>query len=104
MDKPVILTSFDGERKLYYWKSARRLIDYTHLKKYIGLGGAKVVNSYESLKTTTLKYLADPNYDLAKRRNALEMECHLNDGNATERVVKTMVKILGKINPIDENR
>ncbi len=97
MDKPVILTSFDGDKKLYYWKSARRLVDYPHQKKFVGLGGAKVVHSYESLKKEILKYLADPNYDLEKRRNALEMECHLNDGKSTERVVKAMLQILGKV-------
>jgi Putative glycosyl/glycerophosphate transferases involved in teichoic acid biosynthesis TagF/TagB/EpsJ/RodC len=97
MDKPVILTSFDGDRKLYYWRSVKRLVNYTHLKKFIRLGGAKVVHSYESLKEEIEKYLTTPNYDLKKRRNALEMECHLNDGQSTERVVKTMLKILENI-------
>ncbi len=93
MDKPVILTSFDGNRKLYYWKSARRLVDYPHQKKFVGLGGANVVHSYETLEEEILKYITNPNHDLDRRRNALEMECHMNDGASTERVVKAMLQI-----------
>lgn len=96
MDKPVILTSFDGEYQLYYWKSARRLVDYFHLKKFVGMGGANVVRSYEELNTELQKYIADPNHDLAQRQYALQMECHANDGQATKRVVEALVGILEK--------
>ena len=96
MDKPVILTSFDGDEKLYYWKSARRLVDYPHQKKFVNLGGANVVHSYKDLKKEILKYLENPNHDINRRKNALDMECHLNDGRATERVVKAMLHILEK--------
>ena len=94
MDKPVVLTSFDGDKKLYYWKSGRRLVDYPHQKKFVDLGGANVVHSYKELKEEVLKYLFRPNHDLAKRQHARQMECHLNDGLATERVVHAMMAIL----------
>ncbi|MEM6963165.1 MAG: CDP-glycerol glycerophosphotransferase family protein [Bacteroidota bacterium] len=97
MDKPVIITSFDGDRQLYYWKSVRRLMDYFHLKKFVALGGAKVVTSYDTLTKEILRYLATPDYDLARRKNALEMECYKNDGESTERVVKAMLHILEEI-------
>ena len=97
MDKPVVLTSFDGDKKLYYWKSARRLVDYIHLKKFVGLGGANVVHSYDELKKELLQYIATPDHDLEKRRHALRMECYLNDGKATSRVIKAMHEILDKI-------
>jgi len=96
MDKPVVLTSFDGNKKLYYWKSARRLVDYLHLKKFVGLGGANVVHNYDELKREILKYLSDPNHDLDKRRHALTMECYKNDGEATSRVVDALGEILEK--------
>ena len=97
MEKPVILTSFDGDKKLYYWKSARRLIDYPHQNKFVKLGGANVVHNYEELKTEIEKYLVAPNHDIEKRRHALKMECSLSDGQATERVVKAMLHVLEKI-------
>ncbi|MFK7809346.1 MAG: CDP-glycerol glycerophosphotransferase family protein, partial [Saprospiraceae bacterium] len=94
LDKPVILTSFDGDKQLYYWKSARRLVDYLHLKKFTRLGGAKVVHSYEDLQEEIKKYLEAPDYDLDKRRHALFSECHMNDGQATNRVAEAMCTIL----------
>jgi len=94
MDKPVIMTSFDGDKKLYYWKSARRLVDYIHLKKFTKMGGANVVHSYEALKTELKKYLASPDHDLERRRYALRRECHLNDGESTTRVIEALDKIL----------
>ncbi|MEM1123350.1 MAG: hypothetical protein AAGJ18_23115 [Bacteroidota bacterium] len=94
--KPVILTSFDGDRQLYYWKSARRLVDYPHQKKFVAMGGAKVVYDYDDLKKTILRYLTDPAYDQRQRQYALEQECYANDGQATERVIVAMLNILEK--------
>lgn len=96
MDKPVILTSFDGDKQLYYWKSARRLVDYPHQKKFVEMGGAKVVHAYDELKKEISKYLANPEQDKEKRQNAIKMECYLNDGRATERVVDAMRYFLEK--------
>lgn len=96
MDKPVLLTAFDGEKQLYYWKSARRLVDYPHQKKFVQLGGAEVVHSYSELEVAILKYLKNPDHDLDRRRHALHMECYKNDGQATQRVVNAMLTILEK--------
>ena len=93
-DKPVLITAFDGDRSLYYWKSARRLIDYPHQKKFIGLGGAEVVKSYEELSGAIIKYLESPGSDQQKRDHALNMECHATDGQSTERVVETLMSVL----------
>lgn len=94
MDKPVILTSFDGDKKLNYWKSARRLIDYTHQKKFVDLGGAESVHSYEDLQKAIIRYLENPSYRQEARNHALRMECHLNDGKSTERAVHAMIELL----------
>lgn len=95
--KPVILTSFDGDQQLYYWKSVRRLVDYPHQKKFVELGGAEVVHSYDALKTTIAKYLKDPELNAAQRNNALNQECFRNDGKSTERAVQAVLTILEDI-------
>jgi len=97
MEKPVILTSFDGDKDLNYWKSARRLVDYIHQHKFVKLGGAEVVYDYCALQESILNYLKNPGYRLEERNNALQMECYHNDGQATLRVVKAMVNVLEKL-------
>ena len=94
LDKPVLLTSFDGDAKLRYWQSARRLIDYTHLKKLVDMGGVEVVRSYDNLKNSIQKYLDNPNYNLEKRKQTLMRQCFSNDGRSTERVVEAVKNIL----------
>lgn len=95
--KPVILTSFDGTARLNYWKSARRLVDYTHLRKFVKLGGAEVVRSTEALNHTIKEYLSNPHQKESQRLQALEQECFRDDGRATERVVKALNRILDPI-------
>ncbi len=99
MDKPVILTSFDADKELYYWKSARRLVDYTHLKKFVGLGGVDVSRSYAELKEKILAYVNDPARKSKERKYAIEQQCLSNDGNSTERVRAAMHHILQKNEP-----
>ena len=93
-DLPVILTSFDGKVKLPYWKSARRLIDYPHLKAFITAGGAVAVSNYDQLEEQIHRYLEAPNEDLQLRRHVREEYCYLFDGKATDRVVETVNKML----------
>jgi hypothetical protein len=97
LHKPVILTSFDGNFKLSYWKSARRLVDYTHLKKFVALGGARVVRSFGEFHQAILAYLQQPDLDVEKKRNALEKECFSDDGKSTARVLEAMKDILSTI-------
>ena len=94
MEKPVILTSFDGHKKLNYWKSARRLIDYTHQKKFIQLGGAEPVFDYNSFATAIRLYIDNPNRRYEERTNALKMECFANDGKSTDRAIAVMKSVL----------
>lgn len=96
-DRPVVLTSFDGDHKLKYWHSARRLKDYTHLKKFIAEGGAQPVSSYQELKDVIKAYLQNPNHDIEERRNALLRECYSDDGKSTERVVESLSLTLKEI-------
>jgi len=97
LEKPVILTSFDGLAKLPYWKSARRLVDYTHLKKLIGLGGIDVAYSYAEFKENIQVYLQNPEHKLEKRRSTLAQQCYRNDDQSTQRVIDAVTKILQNI-------
>ncbi len=97
VDKPVILTSFDGDRKLPYWKSARRLIDYTHLAKLVKLGGVRVSTSYEDFNNQINSFLQDPELDWRKRKDTIEQQCFSQDGRSTNRVIKVMNSISKRI-------
>ena len=95
---PVILSSFDGASMLPYWKSSRRLIDYTHLKKLTMLEGVSVVDSYDRLKEEMQKYLQDNTYKQNERANTLNQMCFSQDGKATQRVVDTLLTLRSSIN------
>lgn len=92
LNKPVIIAAFDAYRKVKYWKSVRRLLAYTHIKKFILLGGAEVASNFEELKKLIDAYLADPSRKQMERENAILAECFKLDGGSTERVVETMMK------------
>ncbi|PHN08601.1 glycosyltransferase family protein [Flavilitoribacter nigricans] len=96
LNKPVILTSFDAGFRVNYWRSARRLVDYTHLRKFVALGGARVVRSTAELDEAITGYLQDPDHDLAIRRHALTEECFTDDGQSTQRVLRVVRAILNK--------
>ncbi len=95
-DKPVILTSFDADRKLPFWRSAKRLVTYTHMAKFVAAGGAEVADSYTDLTQKIKNYLDNPSHRMAERQNALNAECRSNDGKNTERAVATVLEILQK--------
>ncbi len=88
---PVILTSFDGNADLKYWKSARRLVDYPHLKKLVSYGGVRVVGNYEEMKKSILAYCMDENCDLEKRKHTLYRHCG-EQSEATEEVVDWLMQ------------
>ena len=92
--KPVILTSFDANEKLNYWRSARRLIDYNHLKKIINLGGASVAKSFDELEREILKYIEFPNYKLEERTHTIQQQCHNHSESGTMNVVLAIGSIL----------
>ncbi len=97
---PVILTSFDGEHQLNYWASARRLIDFIHLKKLVQDGGVSVVQSYEEMTSMLLNYINDPNYNLERRNYSIERECSNNQDLATKKIIDQLLTIsaIKKIN------
>ncbi len=92
-NKPVILTSFDGIVSLNYWKSAKRLVDFPHLKKLISFHAVKVALNFNDLESQILKYLSDSKFDLDARQKATYEFCYLCDGKATKRVQEVLVDL-----------
>lgn len=89
---PVVLTSFDGDTKLNYWKSARRLIDYPHLKKLVSYGGIEVVDSFESMKNKIQISISNPNHIMDKRLDVINQQCSNYNDIATDKVVQVLLK------------
>ena len=89
-NKPVVLTSFDGHDKVTYWRSARRLIDYKHLKKLKDSKGVEIASSYSELMDLINALLADPYKNIDLRTQALSSQITKNDGLATDRIVKLL--------------
>jgi len=92
--RPVILTSFDAEAELPYWKSARRLVDFTHLRKFVAWKGVTVTRSLPELATAIATYAGDPEHKLAEREATLNHYCYRPDGRATERVVQAIEEVM----------
>ena len=93
-DKPVIQPLFDGNTVLPWWQSVKRVFDYIHCKKMIDLKAVTVTNNFEEFKFEIERNLKDDRYQLEYRQNASYQQVGLNDGKATERVVKAIQKIV----------
>jgi hypothetical protein len=93
-DKPVIISAFDGHERLAYWRSARRLIDYPHLKKFIASGGVSVVRSFDELGASIQTDLDRPKINQERRLLALKKYCSNIDGGSTLEVIEIVKRIL----------
>jgi len=93
-DRPVLLTGFDADQELPWWRSARRALEYIHLAKLISLGGVRVANSYESLTRQITAYLDDPSLDAEGRALSRERELHRCDGQASARAADVLHKMV----------
>ena len=93
-DKPVILTLFDADHQLPWWKSARRGGDYLHLAKMIRLGGVQVVHSFEELERAIERYIAEPLRDADGRQGVRREEVGTCDGKASLRVAEALQDFL----------
>lgn len=85
LDTPVVCAGFDGHRQLPYNQSVRRLYDYTHFKKLLALGGARVAHSLPALVDEINAYLADPQRDSEGRRRVVQRQCSVIDGKSGQR-------------------
>ena len=90
---PVLVSAFDSDSELNYWKSARRLMDFPHLRKLREMGGFVVASSIENLIDEITNFISDPNRDLEKRKHALVMEISSNSGMATTSVFDYLINL-----------
>ena len=93
-DRPVILTGFDADRDLPWWRSARRVLEYVHLAKLISLGGVRVADSYETLTHQVAAYLDNPGLDADGRALSRERELHRCDGQASMRAADVLLRMI----------
>jgi hypothetical protein len=93
LDCPVINIGFDGRQDLPYEKSARRGLDYIHMRKLLSLGGVRLARSFADLQRHIDAYLDNPCLDREGRRRTAAQECGLADGRAAERVVNTLLEL-----------
>jgi hypothetical protein len=100
-DRPVVITAFDAGHDLPWWKSARRLIEYPHLAKLIGLGGTRVARSFADLESNIREYIKDPERDAAGRGVTRREECGECDGRASMRVADALTELISRSIPTD---
>ena len=92
---PVILTSFDGDAELSYWMSARRLIDYNHLKKLTNREGVITCDSYYTLESSIKDVLKNREAVSNTISKSVQQFCPTT-GNATESVISSLISIVEK--------
>jgi hypothetical protein len=97
MGRPVIDIGFDGWEDLPYERSARKGLDYIHMAKLLALGGIRTARSFTELEDHINAYLGDPALDEQERIFSAVKECGPLDGQATERVVETLLKLLQRV-------
>lgn len=92
--KHNIAPMFDGSAVIPYWNAARRLLDYTHIKKFTSLGGTLVVSNYSELQAAIEKHLYQDHCFMDDLQFAKAMECGNQTGNATEKVIDSLSKMI----------
>jgi len=101
--KGNIAPMFDGYEKLNYWHSSRRLLDYTHIKKFVALGGSQVVTDFASLDSEILNFIYNPNYQLTQRNHCIEHEFAFEAPSATHTSLNAIEAIAFQTkNAVDE--
>jgi hypothetical protein len=94
VETPVILTSFDGHEEKDYWDSARRMVDFPHLKKMISYNAISVTYTFEELYTEIEGYMSSTSKKENERAETLRKHCGPNDGGNTERVISALTQII----------
>jgi hypothetical protein len=93
-DKPVIVTLFDADRELPWWKSARRVRDFPHYRKLLAMGGVQPVDSFAALEHQVHAYLNDPRRHGEERARTVRQQCGIVDGQSSLRAANALLQIL----------
>ena len=102
LDRPVIALGFDGWDEMPYAKSARAGADYAHIAKLLSFGGVRVAKSFDELERHINAYLSNPGLDQTGRALAVAQECGPQDGQATERVAKSLMDLSRRKSPVPD--
>lgn len=86
MDRPLILSGFDGTETKPYLDSIRRYYDYDNFIPILESGGAKLAKSSDEFVSYVKEYLADPKKDVKGRKNLAEKQGALDDEMSTKRL------------------
>jgi hypothetical protein len=93
-DKPVIVTLFDADRELPWWKSARRIRDFPHYRKLLATGGVQPVDSFAVLEHQVQAYLNQPRRHNEERARTVRQQCGTVDGQSSTRAANALLQIL----------
>ena len=93
-DKPLIVVGFDKEKDLPIDASMRKFLELEHLRPLTDLGAARIANSESELLDLLNKYLENPKSDAENRQKAIETICWKLDGQASERVARSILSEL----------
>ena len=94
LGKPTLLIGYDGNQKLPYWKSVKRVYEREHYRNVLATGATPLVENNEQLFTTIEEFLAQPDR-LASERNVLVMKLlYSRDGKSAERMANAILEVL----------
>lgn len=91
-DRPTVMPMFDVHPGYPEWKSVKRMGEFTHMKKFIDLGGVEIAKSFEQLDEFIQLNLSEPDRFKKKRLYAAEQECYKIDGMSSKRVAEAIAK------------
>ncbi len=96
LGRPVVVTAYDGPQQYPYAQSARRLMDYPHLRKLVADGGGEVVADHAGLVAALAAFRDHPDRNRKARDHALYRQIGAQQGEATERVAAVLEKEWGR--------
>lgn len=87
LDRPLLITAFDGYHKRPFNRSVRRFELREHFRDVLETGGVRRVFNFEDLFASLQDYLRDSHTDAEKREAMRKRVIYKLDGHSTERVL-----------------
>lgn len=95
-DRPTVMPMFDVHQGYQEWQSVKRTGEFTHMKKFVALGGVEIAKSFDELDDFIRKNLTNPDRLKAKRLYSAEQECYKIDGKSTQRVAEAIAQFANR--------
>lgn len=93
-NRPIIIVAFDGTKGRPYLQSVRRFLDFTHIRKTLGLQYCKIAFSEQELLSAMDAYLRNPNLDQAGRQRLVSAQVWKTDGRSGQRIAQFVLEQL----------